>query len=309
MQRNKKITNGKWKSRPLDLAKWAGCLVNNKKTAGDRPNLSTFLESNGAYPVNIKSPLELSGAIPVILQDQTTRPLIVKFNEVSDSTDLSIPAVKGAYEITPTSTTGFVDGKYIILFHPASENFSFYTQIGAPAAGIITLDTPIDFAYPAGTFVDAAITNMGVNGSGTPRVFGLRGTGAPPGIDTMVDITRLIFHCVAPGAVDLATFASLTALTRGLVLRRRDGMIQNIFNVKTNGEIAGIMFNHNITIAGNPAQGGVDGFISRLTFAGQNKIGVALRLPIGEDIEILVQDPLQTITLLEVIAEGHIVTD
>lgn len=278
-----------------------------KKNAG---NIQSVPIVDGlGVPVNLTSPLESNGGVPVNLQDQTTRPLIVKFNEVSHSTDLDIPAVKGAYTIKPTSTTGFVDKKYIIIFDPASKNFSFYTQIGAPAAGVVTLDTPIDFAYPAGTFVDAAITNMGVNGSGTARVFGLRGIGAPPGVDIVADITRIIFHCVAPGAVALDTFASLTALTRGLVMRRRDGTIQNIFNLKTNGEIAGIMFDHNITIAGNPAQGGVDGFISRLTFAGQNKIGVAIRLPIGEDAEILVQDALQTIPLLEVIAEGHIVTD
>ena len=242
----------------------------------------------------------------VAIQDQVTRPIIVKFNEVSNSTTLSAPAVKGAYTIDVTTTTGFVDGKYIILFHPGSENFSVYTQIGAVATNTVTLDTPIDFAYPSGTFVDAAITDMSVDGSGVVRVFGLRGVGAPPGVDIKVDITRIIFSCIASSAVDLSLFANITALTRGLVLRKRNDTTENIFNVKSNGEIAGVMYDLTILAALNPVQG-IDGFTGRLTFAGQNKIGVAIRLPIGEDLEILVQDNLTGITKLEITAEGHIV--
>lgn len=252
------------------------------------------------------------GAKDVAIQDQTSRPIIVKFNEVSNSTTLSVAAVKGEYTITVASTTGFVDGKYIIMFDPASENFSFYTQVGAVAGSVVTLDTPIDFAYPVGTFVDTSTTNMNVDGSVTPRVFGLRGTGAPPGVDITVDITRIIFQCTTNSAVSLPLFGNLTELTNGLVLRRRDGAVQNIFNVKTNGDIAGIMFDFNVTAALNPVQGR-DGFVSRLTFASQGKIGVAIRLPVGEDLEFVVQDDLADgspdITLFEVIAEGHVVVD
>ena len=157
--------------------------------------------------------------LDVSLQDQTTRAVIVKFNEVSNSTTLLNDAVKGEYTIDVTTTTGFVDGKYIILFHPPSKNFSFYTQIGAPVGNTITLDTPLDISYPKGAFADAAITNMNVDGSATPRVFGLRGVGAPPGVDIKVDITRLIFYCVADSSVNLSLFADIPALTRGLTLR------------------------------------------------------------------------------------------
>jgi len=58
----------------------------------------------------------------------------------------------------------------------------------------------------------------------------------------------------------------------------------------------------------NPVQG-IDGFVARLTFAGQNKVGVAIRLPIGQDLEVLVQDDLEAITKLEIVAEGHIVDE
>lgn len=271
-------------------------------------NITTIpFESGVGVPISIKSPIEINGGVPVNLQDQTTRSIIVKFNEVSNSTTLDIPAIKGAYTIKPTSTTGFIDKKYIILFDPASENFSFYTQIGAPAAGIVTLDTPLDFAYPAGAFIDAAITDMSVDGSGTPRVFGLRGTGSPPGVDIQVDITSIIIQCMTLTAVSLVKFGDLSALTRGLVLRKRNSIIENIFNVKSNNQLSGIM-EFDPIVASNPGQG-IDGFRAELIFTGQENIGVAIRLPIGEDLEVLNQDLLTGLTSLEMTAKGHIVQD
>ena len=59
-------------------------------------------------------------------------------------------------------------------------------------------------------------------------------------------------------------------------------------------------------LATNPQQG-QDGFLFRLTFAGMNKLGVAIRLNPGEDLQFLVQDDLSGITVLEVTAEGHVV--
>lgn len=253
-------------------------------------------------------PLEDNGGVPVNLQDQTTRSLILNFNKVTNSTTLSVPAVKGAYTITLTSTTGFASGTYVILFDPSSMNFSFYKQIGVAVGNVITLDTPLDYAYPAGTNVDAATTNMNVNGAVTPQIFGLRGVGTPPGVDVTVDITRILFYCIAASAVDLSTFADIAALTRGLVLRKRNSVVENIFNVKSNAELAGLMFDFSVSAATNPVQG-EDGFFARLTFAGQEKIGVAIRLPVGEDLEFIIQDDLSAITSLQVIAEGHLIQD
>ena len=126
------------------------------------------------------------------------------------------------------------------------------------------------------------------------------------------DLTRVIFKCKTLTAVDLNTFGDLAKLVKGLAFRARNGTYQNIFNVKDNGELAGIMFDFQVAAATNPQQG-QDGFTARLTYAGMEKIGVAKELPIGTDFESIVQDNLlvaqsasRQITLLEIIAEGHI---
>ncbi|MHA2039404.1 MAG: hypothetical protein ACW98X_23515 [Promethearchaeota archaeon] len=243
-------------------------------------------------------------------QDQTTDPIIVKFNKVANSTTLASAAAIEDKTITLTSATGAADGKYIVLFHPGSERFSTFQQVGAAAGAVITLDSEVDFAYPAGTFVDIADTNLAVDGSSTTQVFGLRGTGAPPGVDITFDCTRIIMSCLTDSAVSLAEFASIPALTNGLQLRERNGRYKNIWNIKTNREIDAIFgTDWKAYAATNPSQG-QDGFTARLTFSGPEKMGVAVRLPIGTDLEILVQDDLTAVTqdiqLLEVFAEGHI---
>lgn len=245
----------------------------------------------------------------VALQDQTTPVVIANFNEVHNSTTLSVVTAFGDYTITVADATGFVVGDYLIMFSPDDKRFYFGHVLNV-AALVITLDTPIDFAFPVGAFVDATLDDMSVNGSVTPRVFGLRGLGVAPGVDLKVDITRVIFQCITTSAVDLSLFANLVALTNGLVLRHRDGAIntQNIFNVKTNAEIAGIMYDFTVYAQTNPVQG-VDGFVSRLTFGSQGKIGVVVRLPVGEDLELIVQDDLSTLTSFKIVAEGHIVDE
>jgi hypothetical protein len=243
----------------------------------------------------------------VTIQDQSTPLVIAKFSKTSNQTTLSAPTSIGDTTVTLTDVTGAVDGKYITLFNPTEERFTLLTQVGAPSGNIVTVDTPLDFAYPAGTFVDIGDTNLAVDGSVTTQVFGLRGGGTPEGVALDFDVTRLIITCLTTTAPQLNQFGNIARLIKGLVCRRRDGVYSNIFNVKDNIEIAGILYDFQLLSAVGSGQ---DGFWARITFAGQSKMGVTQRLGVGEDMEILVQDALNTgtpnITLLEIVAEGHI---
>jgi hypothetical protein len=252
----------------------------------------------------------------VTLQDQVTRPIIAKFNRVLSSTTLAVGAIKGDTSITLTSTTSVAVGRYLILFNPTTAKYGFWEVTSVLGSPTFQLDSQLDSDFPAGTFVDVTETDLStaVGSLGSPITFGLRGTGAPPGVDVTVDITRIIFTATATSSVDLTKFINLARLSNGLLLRRRNSVTENVFNVKDNKEIASLMYDVEITAATNPNQG-IDGLIGRLTFAGQSKIGVAIRLPIGDDLELLVQDDLNTlqggegIIKFEITAEGHIVDE
>lgn len=242
----------------------------------------------------------------VSIQDQHTPILIVKFNRVIKTTTTTSSTVIGEYTVDVTSTDSIAVGRYFIVFSSATGRVYIGTVTNV-SGSTITVDTPFDSALPIGADVDVARTDFAFeNGSVTPVIYGIRGQSEGEPIGASFDITRIIFKCIATSAVDLTTFGDLTKLTRGLVLRKRDGTVQNLFNVKDNGELAGIMFDLNIEAATNPQQG-IDGFTGRLTFAGQSKIGVTVRLAAGEDLEFIIQDDLTGLTLFEVIAEGHIV--
>ena len=248
----------------------------------------------------------------VNIQDQYTPSVIAKFNQVLNSTETVGAVAVGDRSVTLDDVTDVAVGSYLIFFNPVSVRFMTATVVSVLSSPTFDIDTPFDFAYPDGTFCDVSTTNMNVDGSSTPVVFGLRGTGSPPGVNLTVDITRIIISCTTTSTVDLSKFANFTKLTNGLVVRARNGNYENVANIKSNREMAGLMYDWTPFSATNPQQG-VDGFVSRLTFAGQNKIGVTKRLALGEDLEVIIQDDLLTaqggeiITELEIVAEGHIV--
>jgi hypothetical protein len=148
-----------------------------------------------------------------------------------------------------------------------------------------------------------------MNVSGTlaaPEIFSLRAAEPPGGIDVTIDITRIILHGECTATPTLGEFGDLNKLTNGLVFRRTDGTNQNIFNVKSNLDLAGIAYDFEIYDASVSSQG-LNGFTCRLTFAGQNKMGVAIRIGKNEDIEMLVQDNLTGLVSFQVTVEGHVV--
>ena len=254
----------------------------------------------------IKANVGPNGGLDVNIQDQTSPVLITEFAKINNTTALTDLAVLDARTIVVDTTTGFIDGAHIVITNGAAGRYCVFHQVGAVATNTVTLDRPIDFAYPATSQVAVGTHEMSVNGAVTPVIFSVRAGDIPGGIDLEVDITRVIFKCICATAVDLTTFGDLAKLTNGLVLRRVDGTYSNIFNVKDNGELAGIMYDFEVAQATNPQQG-VDGFTGRLTFGGQNKIGVVIRIGAGEDLQLIVQDDLTGLTSFEVIAEGHVV--
>lgn len=250
---------------------------------------------------------ETGKAVDVAIQDQITPPVIANFNQILGFSLTSVATVIGEYTITVDDASSFSSGNYVIMYSPSDLRF-YLGHVLSKATNMLTMDNPLDFAFPVGSVIKSTNTNLAVNGGTTPVVFGLRGVSETYPFDVVFDVTRIMFFCETASACSLALFGDLTALTKGLVLRKKNGDYYNIFNVKSNGELAGIMYDFQIIASTNPVFG-QDGFIGRLTFAGQDKIGVALRLRSGEDVELLVQDDLSGLTKLEVVAEGHVVSE
>ena len=246
----------------------------------------------------------VSGAQDVSVQDQHSPVIIAYMSVLEQETLLTSNVAIDDYDIIVDTVTGFTAGKYVSIFNVAANRFYVGTILSV-LTNTLTMDTPMDFAYPSGSFVTAGITNMNVNGSVTPVVFGLRNT--ETAIGSAFDITRIIFSCLTDTSMDLSEFGDIVGgITRGIVIRSKNGVYKNILNAKTNRDLKNLMFDFTI----EPAQGAAqDGFTGRLTFGGQNKVGVVIRLEPGEDIQVIIQDNITALDSFTIIAEGHEVVD
>jgi hypothetical protein len=246
--------------------------------------------------------LEPNGGMPVNLQDQTSRILDLEFiQQQGATTTLAADADPEDTTITLTDATGFVAGNVVAIFTTGGD-FYFGEQIGAAAGSVITLDTPIDVLFESGSSVIRASNEMAVNGAITTQIFQIGPVGAGTGIE--VDVTRIMGYIQDGTAMDDALFGGIAALTYGIVLRKNDTDIQNIWNVKTNGDLGILAYDTSYT---TKAPAGSFGFKFRNTFAGQDKHGVTVRLAPGDTLELLVQDDLTGLESFKMMAQGHVV--
>lgn len=248
--------------------------------------------------------IEENGSMPVTLQDSTTPSVIWPANKVIVSSTLASAVAIDDRTCTVVSAAGMTVGDLLIVTSTIGDRY-FKARITVIATNTLTLSVPFDYAFEAGQQASATTTNLAVDGSSTPQIFSLRAAEPVAGLNVTVDIVRIMMYCTTPSAVDLAKFGHLTALTNGLLLRRIDGTYQNIADYRSNGEIAGVMYDWAPYAATNPTQG-QDGFAARLTFGSQGKMGTVHRVGPNEDIQGIVQDDLSTIIELQIIFEGSV---
>ena len=110
---------------------------------------------------------------------------------------------------------------------------------------------------------------------------------------------------VTDGAPTFLLFGDLAKLINGIVLRRNNGTVDNIFNIKTNGELNNLCYDVSFYRATNPS--GVNGIGARMTFGGQSKHGVVIRLDPGESLQLLIRDDLSDLLTFRLVAQGHVV--
>jgi hypothetical protein len=89
-------------------------------------------------------------------------------------------------------------------------------------------------------------------------------------------------------------------------MRKKNWTFENLFNFKTNKDMVSTMYDFNVFQASNPSQG-IDWFAWRLTFAGQNKLGVSIRVEDVENLQVIVQDDLTWLVEFVITVEWHVV--
>lgn len=254
--------------------------------------------------VTILSPLESNGAIPVNIRDQTTLALNLNFIQaLGVPTFLQNDVFADGLEINVTNTSGFVDGVFIGIF--SGEGFFYFgEQMGSVIGNTVTLDTPLDNNFSSVTSQVLRFSReLAVDGSITTQVFQIGPIGEAQNVE--LDITRIMGYLQDGSSMDDSLFGGLPALSNGVVFRKNNGVFQNFWNAKSNGDLALLTFDFSYT---SRAPSGSFGARFRNSYAGQEKHGVTIRLEPGDILEILIQDDLSGLESFRMMAQGHVVT-
>jgi hypothetical protein len=142
---------------------------------------------------------------------------------------------------------------------------------------------------------------MAVDGSSAPVTFRV----GPIGTVIEFDITRITGYLQDGSAMDDSLFGGITALTKGCVFRLSNGEKTNMWNAKSNGDLAlltGIDFTYT-----DSAPSGSFGARFRISYSGQDKHGVTLRMEVGETLDFIIQDDLTGLEVFNLMATGHAV--
>lgn len=276
------------KSRLLHINSQGQLVVQSRFV--DANDNELFLESNGGVPVNV--------------QDQTSRPFDIRVNKM-EITGLSLAAqpIVNSYTLQLSPGHGVTTGDSLSVIEEVDLiPHLWYGDVLGVSGDIITMDKPCPYSYSTSATVFTYTNNMNVDGSTTAQIFSITNY-----FSTAVDITRLMFHITDATSMDDAKFGGMPALTRGFLVRKKEnGWYTNYFDIKNNGQLGELAYDKKYD---DKAPAGVYGLSGRLTYAGQNKHGVTIRLQSGDSIEAVVQDDLTDLVSFTMMVQGHFVTD
>ncbi len=235
----------------------------------------------------------------VFIQDQTTEALDVPFLLDLGSFTLDGDTTRDSRFFDANAGHNINVGETIEL---ADSNSFMQAKVLGVISDAIEIDTPINHVYLDSTSGSRATDDMRVDGSSTPKIFSVLPLATQSG-----DMTRVVITIESANAIDFTKFGSIAALTNGIVLRvkRANGDFRNHVNFKTNGEFIEKAFDFKEL---SKSGGGGFGIVMRLTYAGPEKHGVAVRLDgeLGEEWQAVVQDNLLVGLLkVRITAGGH----
>lgn len=257
--------------------------------------------------MDINTPVEESDrggrGVSVYVQDQTSSPLSLRFLSDRVAVSLGADTVIDEHTVELASGHGVVAGDILELIETGTSNFMQAVVLSVDV-DTVTIDQPINRTYTvAGTTAIKANGDMLVDGSVTQQVFSVKPLPGQVG-----DLVRVLFAITGTGDMDFETFGSDVALTNGCLMRIKnsDGTYNNLFNFKANGGL--IIQGFDYSFLSNTANNS-RGFNSRVTWGGQSKHGVVIRLDgdLGEEIQVVIQDDLTAgdNTVFQIQAQGH----
>lgn len=238
---------------------------------------------------------EPDGAIRTQIQDNYQAEIIsVKMCRKLADVSLAVNTAVDNRTVTLAGGHGTVVGNVLCLRQDGRYYQGIVTVV---ATNVITLNMPLDYAFTTSAVAFRSSDAVNVDGSATPVIFAL----SPPS-GTKWDIYGVSLVMQDDVAMDDGKFGGITALTNGLLFRKKDGDYKNVLFSRSNGEFA---LKGSTTKYNDKAPAGVYGVTIDTRFP--DTYGAVLRIDaeMGEEMQLIVQDNLTGLSSFLAVAYGH----
>lgn len=252
---------------------------------------------------------KLKNGVDVYIQDQTTDRISL-FLAQTLGLVVSISGASKDAESFNIVTDGVVPvvGNFICLQENSKITQEEITNVVSVSGDeyTITVSVPLDTSYSSSAGCSVQNVDIGgVNGSVTPIVFKIQ-----PVPNSKWDLNRMMVAMVLSTAGDDGQFGNIATLTNGQYFRKEDGETsQNLFLVKDNSDYR--VEGYDVTYTTRSGGLGSYGMAVRITFNGQDKSGVVIRLDgdNSESFTTVVRDDYTSIVKYRIKIQGHVVLD
>lgn len=233
----------------------------------------------------------------VQVQDQTSEVVNYYMRRLIGNALTIVTATINTYTIEITDASAVTAGNSVCI---QQGQRAFQAKILTKVGNVLTIDTPLDFAFTNAATCYECSFMMNVNGGVTPISFFIN-----PIAGVKFDVYGFGIEILDQSPMDDNTFGGLTKLVKGIVMRKADDEHRTIFNVKTNGDLK------LITGVTNPysdkAPAGYYGF--NVSYSFKDKNGVAERLDgdLGEKLEVIIPEDLTGLDSFRIFVHVHVV--
>ena len=246
------------------------------------------------------------GTVDAYVQDQTTDRISLYLAQVLDTITIQANTEKDD-ELITIETTGVVPviGNFVCLQEDGKITQVEITSVSLFVGDVydIGIAVPLDYAYTTEGGCTLQNVNMNIDGSTTHAEFEVS-----PKAPYAWDITRMFVSMIMSSAGDDGEFGDIVGgIDKGVYLRKDDSdTSQNIANIKINGDLR--LEGYDVTYTTRSGGLGSYGLASRITFSGQDKAGVVIRLSgnSSDRFEAVVRDDLSSIGLFRIKVQGHV---
>lgn len=265
-------------------------------------NYTDIMKGSGTVPSSLTDALDYLSSL--FHYSHNNAPAFdISFSQQSDIVDLNDDFPLDDFSLLTEPSSGIIAGDYIRLYESVEDKVYYGSVVSvSEESGYdeIEMDTDSNFTYkPSTTTCSVRKKDLAVNASPViPQRFIIENI-----TNTSIEITRIMFQITCSTAIDFSKFGNLSALIYGVQCRTINPEYNNLFNVKTNGDLIGLMYDFTDYDA-IPGLG-TYGIGGRLTYGGDDKHDMLIKLHKNEKIEIIEKDNLSGLLSYKMSASGR----